>query len=144
MALFGGDSKSSSTQTTQNFDNRIVADAEAQAVSNGGQTAKDNASPVSVLIQNSTNKSTNNSYVTVTTTDHGAIEFADKAVAGANQTVQDVLGISKANFDTTVDALENAYQDAKGGALIMQNITIGMLATIAMIGYFWLGRKGKA
>lgn len=145
MGLFSSSSKSSSSSTTQNFDNRVVADAQGQGVSNGGQVAKDYAQPINLNVAGGGKKSATYVDVNLMTTDYGAIEsaieFADSAQGQANQTIHDVLNISKDNFDQTTEALSNAYQDAKGGALVLQNVTIGMMMTIAAVAYFWLGKK---
>lgn len=146
MGLFSSSSKSSSTSSTINQDNRVVADAQAQAVSNGGQTAKDYAQPISINVVGGGKKSSTVVPVTVTPTDYGAIQgaltFADETSDAANKTVQDVLGVSAETFDKATKALQDAYTDSKGGALVLQNVTIGMMITIGAIAYFWLV-KGK-
>ncbi len=146
MGLFSSSSKSSSTSSTVNQDNRVVADAQAQAVSNGGQTVKDYAQAVSLSISGGGKKSTTIANVTVTPTDYGAIQgaltFADETSDAANKTVQEVLGVSQDTFDKATKALQDAYTDSKGGALVLQNVTIGMMITVGAIAYFWLV-KGK-
>jgi hypothetical protein len=146
MGLLSSSSKSSSSTSSVTQDNRVVADAEAQAANTGGINAKDHASPVNVVISNSLNKSSASNYVNVTTTDFGAIklglEFAEKAMDRTGETVEEVLGIAKSNFDQTTNALQAAYEDAKGGTLVMQRVAYAALATVAVGLYFWLG-KGK-
>lgn len=142
MGLLGSSSSKSSSTTTQ-LDNRVVSDAQAQAVSNGGQNAKDYSSPVNLVIGGAGGYKKAN--LTVNQSDYGAIDAALKFAGDANmattKTVQDVLGVSSETFDKTSTALQDAYKDAKGGALVLQNVTIAMMMTIAAVAYFWLGKK---
>lgn len=141
MGLLGSSSSKSSSTTNQS-DNRVVSDAQAQAVSSGGVNAKDYASPVNVTLASAGYKRAD---VTVNQSDYGAInaalKFAGEANTASTKTVQDVLGVSSETFDKTSTALQDAYKDAKGGALVLQNVTIAMMMTIAAVAYFWLGKK---
>ncbi|MGP1718169.1 MAG: hypothetical protein ACTS9Y_13395 [Methylophilus sp.] len=146
--IIGGKSKSSSASAETNADNRIVADAEAQAASSGSQVAKDYASPVNInVVGTGMNKSSMNVNSYVTMTDHGAIaasfNFAENALDKMDETVEEVLGVAKSNFDQTTSALQNAYEDAKGGTLVMQRVAFAALGTVAVGLYFWLGKKAK-
>lgn len=155
MGLFGGGSKSSTSTTNQ--DNRIVADSQSQVATNGGQNVKENGIGVS-----------SGGSVAITLTDNGAIklgtDLAAKAVYQNGQSLQDLLNVTKnifddattqqktildkvfgnqqLQFDKTSAALTNAYQDAKGGSLMVKDLSMAVLATIAGVAFFFfMGKK---
>jgi hypothetical protein len=148
MGLFSSSSKSASSSGSIVQDNRAVADAEAQAATAGSTVAKDYANPININVGGSNNyKSSINTTAYITQTDHGAIaasfNFAENALDKMDETVEEVLGVAKSNFDQTTSALQNAYEDAKGGTLVMQRVAFAALGTVAIGLYFWLGQKGK-
>ena len=134
MGLFGGGSSSSASTT--NTDARVVADAQGQGASMNGLNAKDQG--VAIRTSGSSNAD-------ITLTDMGAvkaaIELVSKTMDKSNQSVQDLLGVQKSTFDQQSTSLKDAYADSKGGATMMQNISIAMLATLAAIAYFYFSGK---
>lgn len=145
MGLFGGSSKSTSTSSTLNQDNRSVADAQAQSATGGGQNVKDNASLTPIAIT-SNGKGSVSANIQVTNTDHGAIQsafaFADENSQSAALSIKTALGVAEGIFNKSTESVDKAYAEAKGGATVVQNLAIGAIVAAVAVVYF-ITNKGK-
>lgn len=146
MGLFGGSSKSSSSAITTNQDNRSVADAQAQSATAGGVNVKDQAVNQPITIQATGKKSSVAANISITNTDYGAIEsafeFADANAESAALNVKAALGVAEGIFNKSTEAVDKAYEEAKGGATVVQNLAIGaILAAVAVV--YFITNKGK-
>lgn len=145
MGLFGGSSKSTSTSSTTNQDNRSVADAQAQSATAGGQNVKDQAVNQPITI-GASGKSHVNANVQITNTDFGAVkaafDFADATEKNAALSIKSALGVAEGVFNQSTEAVDKAYQEAKGGATVVQNLAVGALVAAVAVVYF-ITNKGK-
>lgn len=71
-----------------------------------------------------------------------AFKFAERASVKEEANLKSLLGVAEGTFNKSTAVLAEAYENAKGGSEVLQQVTIGMMLTIAAVAYFWLvGKK---
>lgn len=130
MGLFSSSSKSNSSSSTVNQDNRSVADAEAQSATAGGVNVKDNAVNRPIVVSGGSGKNiATNVALTVIESDHKAIsrafDFGDSALTKAinfvetsnqanQETIKDVLGVADGLFEQALEQNNSVLDKAIG------------------------------
>jgi hypothetical protein len=114
--LFGGDSSSDSSQTTNQYDQRATAGQQGLAVSGS------------------------NNVVTNNTTDFGSVqagtELARRAIAAAVLSAEDSAANTRAAFGGALDAVSKAYETSKAGdqrIVSMVGLAVVGIAAIVMV-----------